>query len=156
MFHRCFGSIPIEALKNAQVPDALSDVLVSGGFTRRFLNAPTRVCRGIEFRPFVMKQPDGKIKVRRKKSYSKLLLQRVSKSEVSKLHSSERRRIDRNFSKPRCVRVAVQTKFASKIRLINVKILGTVPSFFWHSANCCVAERIFRELKKSGSSRNFR
>ncbi|EFP04209.1 hypothetical protein CRE_26646 [Caenorhabditis remanei] len=62
VFHRCFGSIPMEALKNAQVPDALSDVLISGGFTRRFLNAPTRVCRGIEFRPFVMKQPDGKIK----------------------------------------------------------------------------------------------
>lgn len=61
-FHRCFGSLTAESLKNHQIPDTLADLLLAGGLTRRFLNPPTRVCRGIEFKPFWLKTPDGEVK----------------------------------------------------------------------------------------------
>lgn len=59
-FHRCFGSIPSEALKSNQIPEALADLLLRGKMTRRFLSPPTRVCREVSFKPMIVKRPDGK------------------------------------------------------------------------------------------------
>ncbi|PIC40046.1 hypothetical protein B9Z55_011529 [Caenorhabditis nigoni] len=60
-FRRCFGSVPRESTKNTLIPEKLADLLSFGGLTRRFLSIENQVCRGIEFRPFYLRKPDGTV-----------------------------------------------------------------------------------------------